>query len=84
MRDGHRCKLSAPGREFQYTSCIPALPLLGGIRVDFLLYWKSVLGELRSEVKFTYYSMEKWYNFPIQTTQNVKIKLPRRLILHEP
>ena len=25
--------------------------------------------------------MEKWYDFPIQTTQNVQIKLPRRLIL---
>ena len=27
--------------------------------------------------------MQKWYYFPIQTTQNVKIKMPRRLILHE-
>ena len=26
--------------------------------------------------------MEKWYYFPIQTTQNIKIKMPRRLILH--
>ena len=26
--------------------------------------------------------MEKWYNFPIQTTRNIKFKTPRRLILH--
>ena len=25
--------------------------------------------------------MEKWYYFPIQTTQNVKMKIPRRLIV---
>ena len=25
--------------------------------------------------------MEKWYSFPIQTTKNVEMKLPRRLIL---
>ena len=24
--------------------------------------------------------MEKWYDFPIQTTQNFKFKTPRRLI----
>ena len=26
--------------------------------------------------------MGKWYHFPIQTTQNVDIKMPRRLIFH--
>ena len=26
--------------------------------------------------------MEKWYYFPIQTTQNVKMRKHRRLILH--
>ena len=26
--------------------------------------------------------MEKWYYFPIQTTQNVHMKIPRRLMLH--
>jgi hypothetical protein len=27
--------------------------------------------------------MEKWYKFPVQTTQIITMKLPRRLILHE-
>jgi hypothetical protein len=25
--------------------------------------------------------MEKWYHFPIQTTQTIEMKIPRRLIL---
>eukprot|EP01047_Picozoa_sp_COSAG01_P118496 COSAG01_NODE_47179_length_393_cov_0.486395_1_plen_29_part_01 len=27
--------------------------------------------------------MEKWYNFPIQTTQIIEMKIPRRLASHE-